>query len=499
MNHTGCASHAGTAGTSSTADCIRSVCWVVTVAQLEANASASRCCNASSLASEHNQTPAKNLCSPGVVGVRSALCDLVGIEVPIIQAGMSIFTSPALAAAVSDVGALGSLGAWNRPTDQLRRDLAELRDLTERPFAVNHVVPDLNADAFAVTLELCPSVVSFALDDAGADFISRAHDAGGLVMQQITTVQQAQLAVEHGADIVVAQGGEAGGYGGTVSTLSLVPQVVDAVSPVPVVAAGGIADGRGIAAAVILGAAGVNLGSRFLASAESPIGERWKKALVTYPSEDWIQAGFINAMNPNPGTLGYGTRLRLLRTEFVERWEERTSEVEVDPTPVMTELGEAVAAGDKEALLVVGGQSAGLIRRIEPAGAIVRRARRRDARSAGRGRDLRALGRSRRTRRSRAMLKRVDGAATLDRPPQVRGPEPRDVARGNARNALRARSQRPPVSAVFAATAMNGGSPRQRALDTIRRYQNPRLQNQGADPFIPSRKQRRGRTSGQMG
>jgi enoyl-[acyl-carrier protein] reductase II len=306
-----------------------------------------------------------------VVEVRSPLCDLVGIEVPIIQAGMSIFTSPALAAAVSDAGALGSLGAWNRPTDELRRELAELRDLTERPFAVNHVVPDLDEDAFAATLERAPAVVSFALDDAG-DLIRRVHDAGILVMQQITTVQQAQLAAEHGADVIVAQGGEAGGYGGVVSTLSLVPQVVDAVRPVPVVAAGGIADGRGIAAAVVLGAAGVNLGSRFLASAESPVGERWKKALVTYPSEDWIQAGFINALNPNPGTVGYGTRLRLLRTEFVQRWEERASEVDADPTPALAELAEAIAAGDREDLLVVGGQSAGLIEHVEPAGAIVR-------------------------------------------------------------------------------------------------------------------------------
>src|SRR5262249_25532156 len=163
-----------------------------------------------------------------------------------------------------------------------------------------------------------------ALDDAGADHMARVHDVGGLVMQQITTVGQAQLAVEHGADIIVAQGGEAGGYAGSVSTLSLVPQVVDSVHPVPVGAAGGVAAGRGIAAAVTLGAAGVNLGSRFLASDESPVGERWKKALVTNPSEDWIQADFINAMNPNPGTRGYRTRLRLLRTEFVERWEART-------------------------------------------------------------------------------------------------------------------------------------------------------------------------------
>jgi nitronate monooxygenase/enoyl-[acyl-carrier protein] reductase II len=306
-----------------------------------------------------------------VVGLHSPLCDLVGIEAPLVQAGMSIFTSPALAAAVSNAGALGSVGAWNRPTEQLRRDLAELRSLTDRPFAVNHVVPDLDADAFAATLEHAPAVVSFALDDAG-DLIGRVHDAGSLVMQQITTVQQAQLAAEHGADIIVAQGGEAGGYGGVVSTLSLVPQVVDAVRPIPVVAAGGISDGRGIAAAIVLGAAGVNLGSRFLASAEAPVGERWKKALVTRPSEDWIQAGFINVINPNPGTVGYGTRVRLLRTEFIERWEERASELADDPTPALAEIAEAMAAGDREDLLVVGGQSAGLIDHVEPAGEIVR-------------------------------------------------------------------------------------------------------------------------------
>ncbi len=303
--------------------------------------------------------------------MHSPLCDLVGIEVPFIQAGMSIFTSPALAASVSEAGALGSLGAWNRPADQLRSELAELDDLTDHSFAVNHVVPDLDADAFVATLERAPAVVSFALDDAG-DLMRRVHDAGSLVMQQITTVSQAEVAAEHGADLIVAQGGEAGGYGGVVSTLSLVPQVVDAVRPVPVVAAGGIADGRGIAAAMVLGAAGVNLGSRFLASTEAPVDERWKKALVTYPSEDWVQVEFINALNPNPGTLGYGTRVRLLRTEFVQRWEERANEVDADPTPALAELAEAVAAGNREELLVVGGQSAGLIEHIEPAGAIVR-------------------------------------------------------------------------------------------------------------------------------
>jgi nitronate monooxygenase/enoyl-[acyl-carrier protein] reductase II len=147
---------------------------------------------------------------------------------------------------------------------------------------------------------------------------------------------------------------------------------VDAVHPVPVVAAGGIADGRGVAAAMLLGAAGVNIGSRFLASTESPVGERWKKALVTRPSEEWIQSRFINVINPNPGTVGYGTRLRLLRTEFVDRWEARLDELGTDPTPAVKEIGEAMATGDRENLLVVGGQSAGLIDQVEPAGDIVR-------------------------------------------------------------------------------------------------------------------------------
>jgi len=303
--------------------------------------------------------------------MRSPLCDLVGIEVPIIQAGMSIFTSPELAAAVSNAGALGSLGAWNRPVDDLRRDLATLRDLTDAPFAVNHVVPDVNEDAFRVTLDAAPAVISFALDDAG-DLMRRAHDVGALVMQQVTTVEQAARAADHGADILVAQGGEAGGYGGRVSTLSLVPQVVDAVSPLPVVASGGIADGRGIAAAIVLGAAGVNLGSRFLASDESPVGRRWRDALLTRPSEDWVQAEFINALNPNPGTLGYRTRVRLLRTEFVDRWEARLGEIAADPSPLLAELAAADAAGDREDLLVVGGQSAGLISDVQPAASIVR-------------------------------------------------------------------------------------------------------------------------------
>ena len=316
--------------------------------------------------------------------LHTALTELLGIDVPLIQAGMSVFTSPELAAAVSNAGALGSLGAWQRPPDQLRRDLEALRDATDRPFAVNHVVPALDADAFDLTLEFAPAVVSFALDDAGP-LIARAHDAGSRVMQQITTVQQAEDAAAHGADILVAQGGEAGGYGGVVATLALVPQVVDAVQPRPVVAAGGIADGRGLAAALVLGAAGVNLGTRFLASREAPVGDGWKKAIVASASEEWVQLDFLNVILPRPGTVGYGTRARARRTDFTERWEARREELRADPTAALQELANAAANGTMDDLIVVGGQSAGLVHELETVAEIVRALTSEAERALGRG------------------------------------------------------------------------------------------------------------------
>ncbi len=302
--------------------------------------------------------------------LHTPLCELLDLRVPLIQAGMSVYTSPGLVAAVSNAGALGSLGAWTRPAEELGRNLAELREATDRPFAVNHVVPDLDPVALEITLDAAPKVVSFALDDAG-DHVGRVHDAGSLVMQQVTTVAQAETAAAHGADVIVAQGHEAGGYGGTITTLTLVPQIVDAVAPVPVVAAGGIADGRGLAAALMLGATGANLGTRFLASREAPIGEGWKRAIVDATSERWTQLEFWNDLFPTPGREGYGTRMRALRTEFVERWRERRDDVRQDPGAVLAELEGAEEAGKLDELLVVGGQSAGLVGEIVPARQIV--------------------------------------------------------------------------------------------------------------------------------
>ena len=303
--------------------------------------------------------------------LRTPLCDRVGIDAPVIQAGMSVYTSPELVTAVSNAGGLGSLGAWRRPVDDLEAALVAIRDGTDRPFAVNHVVPDLDDAGVALTLSASPAVISFALDDPG-ELVERAHDAGSLVMHQVTTVTQAREAAARGVDIIVAQGGEAGGYGGSVAALPLVPQVVDAVSPVPVVAAGGISDGRGVAAALALGASGVNVGSRFLASREAPIPQGWKEAIVAAPSEAFVPIEFLNEVSPVPGAVGYGTRVRARRSAFVDKWERRRDEIARSPDQVLAEMGAAMGANRMHELLASAGQSAGLVRAVVPAAEIVR-------------------------------------------------------------------------------------------------------------------------------
>src|SRR3954470_2422351 len=211
--------------------------------------------------------------------LKTRLCDVLGIEVPIILAPMGSCTSAELAAAVSNAGGLGGIGSLFRSTAAIKRDIDTIKTLTNRHYAINHIPQSLDHEAFAHTLAGRPAVISFALGDPG-DLVQQAHDVGSLVMLQVTTVAQAIEAAERGVDVIIAQGGEAGGFGGTVSTMTLVPQVVDAVTPIPVVAAGGIFDGRGIAAAFMLGAVGVNMGTRFLASKEAPIDDIWKHAIA---------------------------------------------------------------------------------------------------------------------------------------------------------------------------------------------------------------------------
>jgi nitronate monooxygenase/enoyl-[acyl-carrier protein] reductase II len=304
--------------------------------------------------------------------LKTRLCDVLGIEVPIILAAMGgPASSGELAAAVSNEGGLGSIGSLFRPTAAVKRDIDVARELTNRNFAVNHIPPMLDAEAFRYTLAAQPAVISFALGDPG-DLVRQAHEAGSKVMVQITTVAQAAEAAERGADVIIAQGGESGGYGGTISTMALVPQVVDAVSPIPVVAAGGIFDGRGIAAAFMLGAVGVNLGTRFLASKEAPIDDIYKKAIAAAQSEDAVKVEVLNDIQPTPGTVGYGTVLRSLRTPFMEEWGTKREEARRERERLWAEIQAKARAGRRHETLLTAGQTSGGIKEILPVAEIMR-------------------------------------------------------------------------------------------------------------------------------
>lgn len=302
--------------------------------------------------------------------LRTRVCDLLGIEYPIILAGMPQ-TNAQLVAAVSNAGALGSLGAGRRPVDDLKQQLARIRELTARPFAVNHFVPALDEEAFTLTLEAQPAVISFAVDDPG-DLVKRAHGAGSRVIHQVHTVKQAVQAAERGVDVIVAQGSEAAVEHGPVASLPLIPQVVDAVSPIPVVAAGGIADGRGLAAALVLGAQGVQMGTRFLASAEAPIGDGWKRAIVAAESEDAVETELLHDIMAWPGG-GYHTLSRVLRTPFLDKWQGRREEAKREAEHLRQEYMAARQQGREHEFLPGASQSAGAIREILPAAEIVRR------------------------------------------------------------------------------------------------------------------------------
>ena len=304
--------------------------------------------------------------------LRTRLCELLGIEHPVIQASIGPWSSAELVAAVSNAGGLGSVGTALWAAEHVGEQILRVRELTDRPFAVNHVVRPFNEEAFALTLEAKPKVVSFAMGDPG-DLVERAHDASILFMQQVHTVGQARRASEKDVDAIIAQGFEAAGFGSTVSTMSLLPQVVDAVSPIPVVAAGGIANGRRLAEALVLGAQGVNVGTRFLASEEAGIDDEWKRRIVAAESEDTIKVEFADHVFPPPSREGgYGTLPRVLRTPFVEEWNSRREEAEREAERLSNEMITAVREGRGHELVPFTGQTAGMIHEILPAGEITR-------------------------------------------------------------------------------------------------------------------------------
>lgn len=312
--------------------------------------------------------------------MRTPLCDLLGLDHPIVQAPMGGITVPELAAAVSNAGALGTLAlSWSSP-DDIATAVRRTRALTDRPFAANFLVNSPQEERVAAALDAGATIVSLGWGDP-APLVPLVHERGALVLATIGSAAEARRAAEHGVDVVVAQGWEAGGHvWGLVATLPLVPVVVDAVAPVPVVAAGGIADGRGLAAVLALGASGAWIGTRFLAAAEAPAHPEYRKLLFEATENDTFYGTLFELGWPDAPH-------RVLRNSTVERWEEAgrpaSGERPGEGEPVAAREGGSPIpryasstpsegmTGDVEAMSMWAGQGVGLVTRTQPAAEIV--------------------------------------------------------------------------------------------------------------------------------
>lgn len=307
---------------------------------------------------------------------------------PIAQAGMAfVGMTPDLALAVCAAGGLGSIGVGLMPAPALAATLAAVRAGTDRPFNVNFITGLTDATQLDVVLAEPVPVVSFHWGHPPRAWIDRLHEVGTRVWEQVGSVDAARRAADDGVDLVVAQGEEAGGhnYGG-LPTAALVPLVVDAVAPSLVLAAGGIADGRGLAAALMLGADGAWIGTRLVATLESAAHEQYKARLVTAQATDTVRTHVFGRETPdfNP--------MRVLRNRVVTEWNERVDQIPAGPAgrPVIgrfdlmgtqTELHRfspfvpvrGATTGDLEEMPLLAGQGVGLIDAVEPAGEVIRR------------------------------------------------------------------------------------------------------------------------------
>ena len=304
--------------------------------------------------------------------IYTPVCDLLGIRHPIALGGMAGHTSVPLVAAVSNAGGLGTMG-MAVSAEQIPQDIAAIRETTRGPFGVNFLLFRAREPAIDAALEARPPVFSTAWARADQDLrvlFGRAHEAGSLVMYQAVTVAEALRAKAAGADVIVAQGTEGGGHVGWMASMVVLPMIVDAVGSTPVLAAGGIADGRGLAAALALGAQGAVLGTRFLATNESPLHPNFKQAGLDSDGHDTILTEIPDIAR---GQVWPGAMARSRRNAFIERWAGRESELRARQPEALVALQQASSSGDADHASLLIGQDAGLIRDIPAAGEIVER------------------------------------------------------------------------------------------------------------------------------
>lgn len=303
--------------------------------------------------------------------IHTRICDLLNITHPIILGGMGSATSAALVAAVSNGGGFGTIGTSGMNGPKITEAAKAIREATDKPFGINHLLFNINEEAYAATLAARPNVVAFAWARKDQDlpsYFKRAHDAGSKVMYMASEVPEALRAAAAGADYIVAQGTEGGGHVGWMATMVIVPLVVSAVAPVPVLAAGGIADGRGFAASLALGADGVLIGTRLLAAVESPIHENFKQAIVKSDGHDTVLTEIHDIVG---GRVWPGAMARAQRNAYIERWAGREWALRANQSEAAKAADEARRLGDVDNAPLLFGQDAGLIDSVKPAAEII--------------------------------------------------------------------------------------------------------------------------------
>ncbi len=306
--------------------------------------------------------------------LHTRICDLFGIAHPIVLGGMGGgHTAAPLVAAVSNAGGLGVLGATGFSAVNVQKQIEAIRAATDKPFGVNFLLFLTEEAGLTPAFQSRTPVMSYAWPRHDQDlrpYVQRAHDNGSVVMHMVGDVPEATRAAEAHVDVIVAQGTEGGGHVGWMASMPLVPMVVQAVAPVPVIAAGGIADGRGLAAALALGAEGVLLGTRLLATTESPIHPNFKQAIVNSDGHDTTISEIPDIASR---IVWPGAMARTLRNRFIEQWAGREWDLRRRAGSILAAVQAARAAGDAENVPLFVGQDAGLIDSVLPAGEVIRR------------------------------------------------------------------------------------------------------------------------------
>lgn len=294
--------------------------------------------------------------------IKSRICDILGIKYPVFQGGMAWVADASLAAAVSNAGGLGLISSINAGTEAVRTEIRKCKELTDKPFGVNIMLQAPNAGEIAQMV--IEEGVKILTTGAGspAQYMQAWQEAGIKVIPVVASVALALKMQSIGATAVVAEGAESGGHVGELHTMSLIPQVADALD-IPVIAAGGICDGRGAAAAFILGADAIQVGTRFLAAEECTVHENYKSKILKATDISTIVTG---------KTLGHP--VRSLKTPFSKNFAKMEADPNVTPEEILSfgtgSLRKAVKEGDPNGSYMAG-ECAGMVKRIEPAKDII--------------------------------------------------------------------------------------------------------------------------------